>query len=387
MHQVTFRGADRTVEAHEGETLLQAAQRNGLHIDSSCGGNGSCHQCRVVIHEGKAIRQGRPAVPRHKRGNEPVYLACQCEVRGDMIVEPAPVAGVRSDHPVASLLGWNVAEPGTQGPALAVYHQDGFTSGALFIAHDGRVEREQGFVAPFSAPGTAAPMPEGREVVVVGEMIPYVDCVIAGCSHLKSQPVAVLDFSGEITDPAARRAEKVATNAFLGSREHLAGAIDYVEWSPLKTRTVISTVGNAVPTGLSASGVMACVLALLRAGMCSPELQLYESRFTREIDGQRVAMIVGPEDEAQTPAGVVHTSKEPVVVGQGQLNAIRDASKVIAERLSDLAGVLVTTGEFGTCVPDDLIRALGTWNGEIEFVPHAAALGAARLAFAQERLD
>ena len=380
MHQVTFKGAGRTIKAQDGETLLQAAQRNGMHIDSSCGGNGSCHQCRVVIHEGEAVRQGKPVVARHKRGDEPVYLACQCEVHGDMVIEPAPIETLRADHPVASLLGWNVGNGEREGKPLAVYHQGEYTGGAYAVAADGSIESEQGFVALFARP-KSPPMFTDRDVVVVEDHYSFVQCVAAGCSHLKPGPTAVLDFSGQIVDLEARSSDKIVTNAFLGSREHMEGAIDYVEWSPLKTRTVISTVGNATPTGLSASGVMSCVLALLQAGMCSPDLQLTESRFTREVDGQRVAMIVGPDDEAQTVSGVVHTSEAPIVVGQGQLNTIRDAAAVIAAKLAEFGGTLVSTGEFGTYVPDELIRALGIWNREIEFVPHAAALGAARLAF------
>ena len=44
----------------------------------------------------------------------------------------------------------------------------------------------------------------------------------------------------------------------------------------------------------------------------------------------------------------------------------------------DAEAPLVVTGDFGTFVPVELIRALGIREGEIEFAPHAAALGAAR---------
>lgn len=369
MHTVKFKAAGREVQAGDGEVLLDAAKRHGIHIDSSCGGNGSCHQCRVFVRAGhkNLQRGGAPAEPRYRKDGEPVFLACQGEVRGDLEVDPAPIADLQTDHPVATLLGWNVGG----GCPLRVLDPGSFTGGDYEIDADG------GFVRVSAFPAGER---DDADAFVVGRDAEYADCLRAGVSHLPDVR-AVLDFSGRVLDTRSGAVEPVPTNAFAGRVPHLPGAIDYVEWSPLKTRTVITTVQGEPPTGLSATGVMSCVVALIRAGMCGTDLQLKPSRFTREVGGRLAAMIVGPGDEAQSPQGVIFETSTAITLGQGQLNAIRDAATVIADKLAGLEGVVVTTGDYGAFVPDDFIRALGIRDGEIEFVPHAAALGAARLAF------
>lgn len=368
MHRITFKGAERTVEAREGETLLQAAQRNGLHIDSSCGGNGSCHQCRVVIHEGKPMRMGKPAVPRHKRGNEPVYLACQCEVFGDMVVEPAPIHALGMQPGKGSLEGWFAGE--RDAPAR-VLDAGSFTGGVYTVSAEGEFDAGEGFRSDNP--------PEG-DVLRVGVDVDFATALQRGAEHLTAEPRLVLDFAGRIA--TSRGIQQATTNAFMGDMAHLPGAIDSVAWSPLKTRTIITTVKGAAPAGLSASGLISCVVALMQAGMCDAELRLSESRFTREINGVRAAMLVGPEDEAQSPFGEIYTAARAIVVSQSQLDVVRQAAAVLGEELAALAKghseTLFVTGDYGTYVPVEFVHALGIWRGPVEYVPHAAALGTAR---------
>ncbi|MCA8936697.1 MAG: DUF4445 domain-containing protein [Planctomycetes bacterium] len=374
MHAVTFNGVNRTLQADDGENLLTLAQRNGLHIDSSCGGNGSCHQCRVLIHDGRENfrRAGKACEPRHKLGVEPVYLACQGGVFGDMTVEPAPVRAL-GDRPNASLIGWSAG--GT--PRSSVIIDPGSYTGAAYqLDDDGNFIAEEGFAtqqAPAPTPGQ----------VVLGEDVTYADALSAGTSHLPDSRRIVLDFAGRIAACVGDSVElhAVPTNAFIGNMPHVAGAIDSVQWSPLKTRTVITTVDGKAPAGLCAAGLLSCVHALMQAGMCNSDLQLLESRFTTRVNGQLAALLVSSNVEAQSPHGQIYLSENAIVVSQSQLNVIRDAAKMLCQRLDalDADSLLVVTGDFGTYVPTDLIRALGVHDGEIEFVPHAAALGAARL--------
>lgn len=37
----------------QGENLLRAAMRAGIHINASCGGEGVCGKCRVIIDKGE----------------------------------------------------------------------------------------------------------------------------------------------------------------------------------------------------------------------------------------------------------------------------------------------------------------------------------------------
>jgi uncharacterized 2Fe-2S/4Fe-4S cluster protein (DUF4445 family) len=375
-HAVTFKGVNRTVQAEEGETLLALAQRIGIHLDSSCGGNGSCHQCRVLIHAGREyfLREGKPCEPRHKRGNDPVFLACQGGVFGKMEVEPAPVQALHTDHPVASLLGWNVGELGRE---VCVLDPGSFTGGRNELDAEGNFTSERAFIAQQLPEETTGQ-------VVLGTDVDYADALALGTNHLPVKRRVVLDFAGRLAlcDGDNATVQGVPTNAFLGGMAHLAGAIDSVEWSPIKTRTVITTVGGAPPAGVCASGLLSCVKALMQAGMCDARLQLSESRFTTRLDGQLAALLVGPGAEAQSPHGQVYTVDEAIVVTQSQLNVIRDAASMLRQRLDalDAHALLVVTGDFGTYVDPVLVHALGIRNGSVEFVPHAAALGAARWA-------
>lgn len=375
-HAVTFKGVNRTVQAEDGETLLGLAQRHGIHLDSSCGGNGSCHQCRVLIHAGREHfkRGGEPCTPRHTQGNEPVYLACQGEVFGDMEVEPAPVQALHADRPNASLLGWSVGELGRE---LCVIDPGSFTGARYEIDAEGIFVREQALLAqqlPEVTPGQ----------IVLGDDVEYAHALALGTNHLPAQRRMVLDFAGRLAlcDDDNATLQSAPTNAFMGGMPHQPGAIDSVAWSPLKTRTVITTVDGAPPLGICAAGLMSCVHALMQAGMCNAELQLSESRFTTRVDGQLAALLVGPDAEAQSPHGQIYTADEAIVVSQSQLNVIRDAAAMLRQRLDalDSESLLVATGDFGTYVDPVLVQALGVRKGAVEFVPHAAALGAARWA-------
>ena len=53
IHQVTFQPNDLTVDVfRDGENLLRVAIAAGVHINASCGGNGACGKCRVIIEQG-----------------------------------------------------------------------------------------------------------------------------------------------------------------------------------------------------------------------------------------------------------------------------------------------------------------------------------------------
>ena len=52
MIKITFKSdTDVTVNAKEGQTLLELAQENGIQISSPCEGNLACGQCHVIIDE------------------------------------------------------------------------------------------------------------------------------------------------------------------------------------------------------------------------------------------------------------------------------------------------------------------------------------------------
>ncbi|KGO34038.1 ferredoxin [Desulfobulbus sp. Tol-SR] len=53
MNKVTFLPHNREVEVPAGENLIRAALNAGVHINASCGGEGVCGKCRVLIERGE----------------------------------------------------------------------------------------------------------------------------------------------------------------------------------------------------------------------------------------------------------------------------------------------------------------------------------------------
>jgi ferredoxin len=51
--RLTFKPYDLTVEVPDGENLLRAAVAAGVHINASCGGEGVCGKCRILLESGE----------------------------------------------------------------------------------------------------------------------------------------------------------------------------------------------------------------------------------------------------------------------------------------------------------------------------------------------
>lgn len=51
---VHFKGKDldKVVTGAVGESLLQIAEKNGIHIPNACEGSGACATCQLYIHKG-----------------------------------------------------------------------------------------------------------------------------------------------------------------------------------------------------------------------------------------------------------------------------------------------------------------------------------------------
>ena len=87
--KVTFYPDNKTVEVQKDTTILAAAISAGIYITSSCGGEGVCGRCKVVLRKGRVFSQsaGRITAEEKKRG---VYLACATAVQSDLEVEIPP---------------------------------------------------------------------------------------------------------------------------------------------------------------------------------------------------------------------------------------------------------------------------------------------------------
>jgi len=87
--KVTFYPDDKSIEAENGKTILSAAISAGIYINSSCGGDGVCGRCKVLVKKGEVSTQpsGRLSLEERKQG---VYLACLTTIHSDLEVEIPP---------------------------------------------------------------------------------------------------------------------------------------------------------------------------------------------------------------------------------------------------------------------------------------------------------
>ena len=84
-YKVVFKPDDMTVDAGDGDNLLELARKAGMALTASCGGDGVCGTCKVLIEKGETeslpgmqLDPGEVAMG--------LRLACQCLVRGDLVV-------------------------------------------------------------------------------------------------------------------------------------------------------------------------------------------------------------------------------------------------------------------------------------------------------------
>jgi len=86
---VTFKPYDFTVEVEAGENLLRAALSAGVHINASCGGEGVCGKCRIILEEGE-LECPDTTLLTQDEWSLGYRQACQCRVLSDVVVRIPP---------------------------------------------------------------------------------------------------------------------------------------------------------------------------------------------------------------------------------------------------------------------------------------------------------
>ena len=100
-HLVVFTPSGRRGDVSPGTTVLDAARRLGVDIDSVCGGRGICGRCQVEPMFGEFAKHGITADASHLspsgtveadyRGRRPLTedrrLSCTATIRGDLVVD------------------------------------------------------------------------------------------------------------------------------------------------------------------------------------------------------------------------------------------------------------------------------------------------------------
>ncbi|MBS3778827.1 MAG: DUF4445 domain-containing protein [Desulfovermiculus sp.] len=85
MPTVKFLPHERPVEVEKGTSVIRAALDAGVHINASCGGNGVCGKCRVLIEEGE-VSKGISEKLSQDDVDKGYRLACLAEVQSDLTV-------------------------------------------------------------------------------------------------------------------------------------------------------------------------------------------------------------------------------------------------------------------------------------------------------------
>jgi len=90
MPSVTFLPHEKSITVPQGESLLRAAMEAGVHINASCGGDGVCAKCRILIEEGRVDGglSDRVSADDQAKGYR---LACQARVADADVVIRVPV--------------------------------------------------------------------------------------------------------------------------------------------------------------------------------------------------------------------------------------------------------------------------------------------------------
>jgi uncharacterized 2Fe-2S/4Fe-4S cluster protein (DUF4445 family) len=100
--QLSFRPADRSFRVPPGVTVFDAASWNGIAIDSTCGGHGTCKKCKVQVLDGSVpvsrldVRAFSPDQLR-----DGWRLACLAQATTDLTVDVPPL----TTRPKAATVG------------------------------------------------------------------------------------------------------------------------------------------------------------------------------------------------------------------------------------------------------------------------------------------
>jgi len=147
--KVTFQPSGRAVFVLRGTTMLEAAGRAGLTIETPCGGAGACGKCRVQVTAG-ACQPGE--AERRAFGDEELAagwrLACQTRICGETVVA-VPEASLFASRQQILTEAHRAAEAPAPSPAVRKVYVE--LSPATLA--DGRSDlmRLEGQIGPFKA--------------------------------------------------------------------------------------------------------------------------------------------------------------------------------------------------------------------------------------------
>lgn len=87
--KIHFAPDDVSVEVPPGTTILAAANKASVYLNSLCGGDGVCGRCRVIVLHGQ-VTGGSTGAFTHEEIQHGYILACEARVQSDVQVEVPP---------------------------------------------------------------------------------------------------------------------------------------------------------------------------------------------------------------------------------------------------------------------------------------------------------
>jgi uncharacterized 2Fe-2S/4Fe-4S cluster protein (DUF4445 family) len=116
--RVHFSPDNVDIVVDKGENLRQVAIAAGVHISASCGGNGTCGTCKVLIEKGQVETKRTPRLSEEEY-EQGLRQACQSRVVTDLSVyipvesrlEKAVLSREQREAPEALATGWRFSPP------------------------------------------------------------------------------------------------------------------------------------------------------------------------------------------------------------------------------------------------------------------------------------
>jgi uncharacterized 2Fe-2S/4Fe-4S cluster protein (DUF4445 family) len=85
MPKIKFLPHNKEINVSDGEILIRAAMEANVHVNASCGGEGICGKCRVLIENG-TVEGGISEKLNQEDRDKGYRLACQSRVKSDLVV-------------------------------------------------------------------------------------------------------------------------------------------------------------------------------------------------------------------------------------------------------------------------------------------------------------
>ena len=83
--KITFLPDNKSIIVDKDKTILSAAISAGIYINSTCGGDGICGKCKVIVNKGQVNTQLNGIITTIEKKNN-IYLACLTQIQSDLEV-------------------------------------------------------------------------------------------------------------------------------------------------------------------------------------------------------------------------------------------------------------------------------------------------------------